>query len=222
MISANDILAYCMEQHGTKVPVNPGETTIVYVEGMNTDFTLNNDAPNRFNDLRMIYVNDANGTPVLRGKWRATTEPGTTSTNSAQADKLGGVARIAFGFWEECWRYGNHKGPDHRALVQCAKIRVHRDFDKNGFRTGEKIVYDVQGLNHHGPSWSFTGDQVNDNSAGCLVGFRRMEHEAFMNFVLSDPRFKALGKKWKVSSTICDGGKLAKWVSSQNQLKIAA
>src|SRR5262249_9455644 len=47
---------------------------IVYVEGMSPDGTLNDNAPNRFNDLRCL-VRIVDGVPQLAGCWEATTEP---------------------------------------------------------------------------------------------------------------------------------------------------
>lgn len=219
VVTEKDILAYCTEAHGTILATKQGETNIIYVEGMNLDFTLNNDAPNKFNDLRLVFVNDADGDPILKGKWRATTEPGTTSTNSQQAAILKGVARIEFGYWHQCWVIGTHKEKGHPALVQSGPIGVHRDLNRDGFRTGEKTVYNVQGLNQHGPAWSFIGDEVNNNSAGCLVGIRRMEHEAFMRMVCNDPRNNLgatplEGMKWKISTTVCDGTKLAAFAAA--------
>lgn len=51
------------------------EFNIVYVEGMNADGTENTDAPNQFNDRRMV-IQIVDGIPKIAGNWEATTEPG--------------------------------------------------------------------------------------------------------------------------------------------------
>ena len=52
-----------------------GEINIVYVEGLNEDGTVNDDAADKWNDLRVV-IGFEGDKPVILGKWRATTEPG--------------------------------------------------------------------------------------------------------------------------------------------------
>lgn len=67
---------------------------LVYVEGMNEDETLNNDAPNEFNDRRIV-IEVVNNIPKIVNHWLATTEPGNYYTYHPLNHD--GAARIAFG-----------------------------------------------------------------------------------------------------------------------------
>ncbi|WP_445250940.1 hypothetical protein [Microcoleus sp. OTE_8_concoct_300] len=68
------ILKY-MEAKKYEVATGAGEKNIIYIEGMNSDGTLNADTPNHFNDLRLILAFHE-GVPKIEGSWEATTEPG--------------------------------------------------------------------------------------------------------------------------------------------------
>ncbi len=46
---------------------------IIYIEGMNANGSLNSDAPNFFNDRRLI-LQTIGGIPQIIGNWEATTE----------------------------------------------------------------------------------------------------------------------------------------------------
>src|SRR5262249_41660119 len=53
---------------------HPDCVNIVYVEGTNPDGTRNDNAPDRFNDIRCVIRIDAAGVPVMAGgPWEATT-----------------------------------------------------------------------------------------------------------------------------------------------------
>jgi hypothetical protein len=71
---------------------------IVYIEGINGEeegWTLNNDAPNEFNDQRLVANHDSDGNLQIIGSWQATTEPGDRYTFNPMNPK--GAARIQFG-----------------------------------------------------------------------------------------------------------------------------
>ena len=67
-----------MRRKGYVVDTQPGEINIVYVEGLNEDGTVNDDAADKWNDLRVV-IGFEGEKPVILGKWRATTEPGATT-----------------------------------------------------------------------------------------------------------------------------------------------
>jgi hypothetical protein len=70
----------------------PKYLNIVYVEGVDKKGTPNDDRPNVFNDRRIVLTIE-NGTPVEKGNWTATTEPGKDFTEHPMNHK--GAARIS-------------------------------------------------------------------------------------------------------------------------------
>ena len=110
-----------MRRKGYVVDTQPGEINIVYVEGLNEDGTINDDASDKWNDLRVVIGFEGNK-PVILGKWRATTEPGAYYTEHPV--NPAGAARIEFGQYQ-AWRVGMHRG-DHEALVQRGKVGLPR------------------------------------------------------------------------------------------------
>ena len=65
-----EIVKYC-EQHNYELCRVAKCFNIIYVEGMNLKGILSNDAPNEFNDLRIV-VEFVNNTPKITGCWEAT------------------------------------------------------------------------------------------------------------------------------------------------------
>lgn len=174
---------------------------IVYIEGMNVDGSLNSDRPNEFNDLRLV-IEIINGVPDIVGMWEATTEPGRQYTQSPLNAK--GAARIAFNQYD-AWQVGIHK--DHEALVQTGgAVSVHRDFDKNFIRTGDKIYTGYFGINQH---WGYdmSSDNIGGASAGCLVGRTRKGHREFMRLIKQDSRYKK-NKNYIFTTTVIPGDDL--------------
>ena len=109
---------------------HPDCINIVYVEGMDADGSANTDAPNVFNDLRLVFRVNRAGNPDLIEIWEATTEPGKHYTLIEKLDPRG-AARIAFGQYK-AWSVGTHmagRPTAHEALVQTAPIRVFRDLN---------------------------------------------------------------------------------------------
>src|SRR5689334_18558512 len=100
-----------LERAGHEVAVGADAVNIVYVEGMNADGTANDNAPDRFNDLRVL-LRVLDGKAALAGIWEATTEPGRWFTEHPMNPR--GAARVAFGA-HACWTVGEHHG--HEALV---------------------------------------------------------------------------------------------------------
>lgn len=207
------IEAFVVSMYDAPLFSNPGEISIVYIEGANPDFTINKDRPNEWNDLRMLIRYEA-GQPRIIFKAVATTEPGFEATMSREAKKLGGVARIKFGFHAEKWVRGFHQfarlRTRHPALVQRqgTPVMVHRDLDQNFIRTGDRIA-PAYGINHHGVL-SGAPKFVGRHSAGCPVGLHWDEHEEFLSLTKEDPRYLA-NKSFHYSSWFIPGNELAKW-----------
>ncbi|WP_190934431.1 hypothetical protein [Nostoc sp. FACHB-133] len=175
---------------------------IIYIEGMNPDGTLNNNALNVWNDLRIV-IEFKDGKSKMIGCWEATTNPGKYYTYNPLNSK--GAAIIAFGQYT-AWQVGTHgQASPHEALVQTGgSVTVHRDANRSGTRdAGDSIDSGHFGINQH---WG--GDNPKSDvgrwSAGCQVGRTKQGHREFMAIVKSDPRYQA-NRSFTFTSTIIDG-----------------
>jgi len=180
-----------MQKAGHWLGRHPDCINIVYVEGMDEDGAPNTDAPNVFNDLRVVLRVNRSGNPVIEETWEATTEPGKHDTLIEKLDPLG-AARTAFGQYQ-AWSVGTHmagRPSGHEALVQTAPIRVHRDLNQDFERTGGQVFEGLFGVNQH---WGFDlpRSDIGRASAGCLVGRAKGGHRTFMALCRSDPRYTA-------------------------------
>lgn len=179
---------------------------IVYIEGLNANGTLNNDPPNYFNDRRIV-IQIVDGVPAIVGNWEATTEPGYRYTQRPM--NPGGAARIKFGQYK-AWQVGIHGTTDrHEALIQTGgTVTVHRDFNKDYQRVGDKEDTGYFAINQH---WGY--DLPNNNiyyaSAGCLVGRLRQGHREFMSLIKQDRRFQ-LNNRYIFYATVIYGQDLMK------------
>jgi hypothetical protein len=183
---ASRIVKY-MQGKQYKVFAKPQEYNIIYVEGMNPDGTLNDDAPNEFNDVRMV-IEFVNGIPEIIECWEGTTEPGRYHTDFPKRPE--GAARIKFGQYK-AWRVDFHgEDENHEALVQFGEVTVHRDYNRDMQRTNDKLdTSDKFWINQH---WGYNYDRndIQNASAGCLVGRTTEGHKAFMAIVKQDERYK--------------------------------
>ena len=73
--------------YGFWIARHPDCVNIVYVEGMDGDGTPNDDAPDAFNDLRLLLRINKAGNPEIVASWQATTEPGTYYTKLHKLDR---------------------------------------------------------------------------------------------------------------------------------------
>jgi hypothetical protein len=153
----------------------------------------------------VIAIED--GKPKILFNVLATTEPGRFYTENPLNPE--GAARIAFGQYKS-WRVGIHKAhtpTGHEALVQVAPLSVHRDLNKDGSRTGDKIdAGSGFAINQHS-GHNADANNIGRASAGCLVGRSDAEHKDFMKLVKTDPRFKA-NSGYRFISTIIAGDDL--------------
>ena len=200
---ATGILNY-MADKGYKIFEGPREYNIVYVEGMNANGSLNNDADNVFNDIRLV-IEVIEGLPsVVGGPWLASTEPGRHWVDNPM--KPEGAARIQFGQYD-AWQVGTHT--DHEALIQTGgPVTVHRDADRNGMRTGDKLDTGNFGINQHS-GYDNPVSHVGKASAGCLISRTSRDHEEFMTLIKQDRRFE-VDPTFIFTSTIIPGDELAK------------
>ena len=190
-----------MRARGHWIARSPNMYNIVYVEGMDAAGTSFKDAPNLWNDRRIVIRMQRDGQPEIIHNFDATTEPGFLERAKPHAD---GLARIAFGQYKS-WKYGLHKAKQI-ALKQSAPIRIYRDKDRNNMRPGDKVLVGIFGINQH--STTERRSTVGDWCAGCLVGREWGEHLAFLNTVKSDVRY-ALNGNYEFVSAVMPGNELA-------------
>ena len=168
---------------------HPEAANIVYVEGMNVDGTVNSNAPDEFNDTRLVLRVNRAGNPVIAAAWEATTEPGKFFTIGPETNP-DGAARIAFGQYK-AWAVGIHRRGTktaHEALVQVAPIDIFRDRNRDFKRDGDTSFNGIFGINQHS-GLDVPKTDMRKASAGCLVGRTVAGHRAFMALCKSDPRF---------------------------------
>ncbi|MBD2515569.1 peptidoglycan-binding protein [Nostoc sp. FACHB-973] len=201
---ASKIIKY-MQAKNYEVFTNPKEYNIVYLEGVNEDWTLNSDTPNQFNDRRIV-IEVVDGIPKIVNHWQATTEPGSRYTYNPM--NPGGAARIKFGQYK-AWSVGIHGNSEpHEALIQVAPITVYRDFNKDFQRTGDKLDTGLFLVNQH-YGYDAPANDIKNASAGCLVGRRREGHREFMAIIKQDPRYLA-NKNYVFYTTVIPGDDLLK------------
>ncbi len=188
----------------------PDYFNIVYVEGIDEDGSLNSDAPNQFNDRRLVIA-IKDGRPTFRLNLDATTEPGDFFVNHPKNPK--GAARIGFGQYK-AWQVGIHRRGTpsaHEALVQVGPVKVHRDFNKDGKRTDDPVdIGSSFGINQH-QGFNMPPTNIGKASAGCLVGRTNKGHQEFMKLVKADARFVARSG-YTFITTVLAGDELRKTV----------
>lgn len=199
---AGKIIRYCQAKQ-YPFSTNFGEYSIIYIEGINSDGTLNNDRPNHFNDLRVV-LSFRDNEPAIEGMWEATTEPGSYYTYNPM--NSGGAARIAFG-WYKAWRVGTHGNAEpHEALIQSSPVKVYRDFNKDFARTGDRLDTGLFGINQHW-GYDYPVNNISYASAGCLVGRTRSGHKKFMGLIKSDNRY-LINKNYLFETIVIPGNEL--------------
>ncbi len=182
----------------------PDTYNIVYVEGMNPDGTLNNDALDGWNDLRLVLQWKPQGWTIVHNAV-ATTEPGRVYVQ--QPINPRGAARIAFGQYS-AWRMGRHQ-QTQPALVQVAPVTVHRDLNRNGIRDlHDRKETGIFGINQHTTRPGFSGKMVGRFSAGCLVGRDYVQHMEFLRLISRDARFLENPVNYLFTTTIIPGDDL--------------
>jgi hypothetical protein len=164
-----------MQTNNYWVARHPDCVNIVYIEGMDPDGSVNDNRPNVFNDLRVVFHVQQSGVPVIIDRWDATTEPSRRWT--VRPMDPDGAFHIKFG--------------QYKALVQAGEIEGYRDPNKTFKRD---FNHPVRGSNfavnqHWG--YDLPHNDMGNSSAGCLVGRSTEGHRKFMSIVLRDPRYKA-------------------------------
>lgn len=197
------LLAY-MASKGYIVSIIPDAVNIVYIEGVDDNWNPNPDRIDDWNDRAIVFTYDAEGNPSVLCNHVCTTEPGLVSTQAPRVSA--GVARIPFGQFF-VWQMGFHHfatlGQRHPALVQRAPLKVHRDGNRDGKRTGDALDW-ATGINQHSTHGGRPPEKVGRYSEGCLV--RRFWHDQlqFIALCQKDPRYLA-DSAYLFCSTVIDG-----------------
>lgn len=203
---AKRVLRY-MRAKGYWIARSPNMYNIAYVEGMNSDGTLNKDLANEWNDRRLVIQIQKGGRPKMVVNDQATTEPGKFYTDNPL--NKAGAARMAFGQYK-AWMMGKHQGWQP-ALVQRGLLKVHRDGNKNYVRDGADVIDigSVFGVNQHSTSPGQLPAVVGKYSAGCLVGRNYDSHQAFLKILAKDVRYQ-LNNGYMFVSCVIAGDNLIK------------
>lgn len=197
------IVRYCLDKR-YKLHTGTRERNVIYLEGAELDGRANDDRADEWNDMSCL-ISFEDGAPYFALKpVKATTEPGQHYTDYPMSSE--GAFRISLGQHLDAWQVGRHGRDQHEALVQTAPVSGHRDLNKDGSRTGDKVVKGLFGINQHGP---YTSGRVGRSSAGCLVRASMSDHQRFMALIKKDPRFEA--NRWcSFSAIVIDGSDFAK------------
>lgn len=168
------LLAKCleyMERKGYVIDREIGGGNIIFVSGYGLDARPNDDKPNLWNDLCFVARMTEDGWTVPFTA-ECTTAPGTAPALSKDAKERGGVARIVPNQYF-AWKIGFHKkakyGTKHPAFVQVEKVWFSRDFNQDLAINGDKVYFDIIGMNIHAQGPGKDSPVVNFNSEGCLV-----------------------------------------------------
>lgn len=180
---------------------------IIGVEGINPDFSVNDDRPNSFNDLFLLLGVNKDGKFRYLLKSVGTTEPGTHYTVNAM--NAAGAARVVIDTkHENIWQVGYHGRGNgrHLALVQTGnQICVTRDKNKDYARTNDRVMCGYYGINFHG-GYNMPLNNIGRASAGCAV-IRLMKEQAAAMKIIGTDYFYKLNKKHRFSYIVVDGGK---------------
>lgn len=174
--------------------LTPNTWNLCSIRGMNKDGTLNSDVPFKYNDRFIVWTfsrnPDSSLTPVIKGNWLCTSQPGRYYWNYPMNDE--GCAVLAAEKQFNSWSIGIHR--TYPALVQVAPVDVVRGIKQ----TLDRGYF---GINIHsvnvGQDYSFN-DEVGKYSAGCTVFASREEFDfEFMPLMRQDARYKAAqNHKW--------------------------
>ena len=160
---------------------------IIGLEGLNPDFTLNDDKPNHFNDLFILLGINKDGKFRYLQKSVGTTEPSSHYTYNRINSK--GAARIEIDVkHEKIWQFGYHGRGNgrHLALLQIGNaVCVRRDHNQDFARTGDKLDCGYHGINFH-CGYDNPTTNIGRASAGCQVIRSRKEHAASMEHLKRD------------------------------------
>ena len=201
-------LGLSLDKPPSDAPSDAYAINIIGIEGLNPDFTLNNDVPNHWNDLFLILGVDKDLNFRYFQKSVGTTEPGSHYTYNPMNPQ--GAARITIDTkHEKIWKVGCHGSGSnsHLALVQTGnQVCVTRDANKDFQRTNDKITCGYYGINFH---WGYDMpiNNIGRASAGCQVIRSRKEQQNAMKIIKTD-YYYVRNNQHRFSYFCLDGSKI--------------
>lgn len=165
-------------------------TTLIALEGCNPDFTLNDDASDRYNDLLLAASMDGTGKIKLFKPILCTTEPGRYYTRNRL--NAAGAARLAIDHkHQSAWMKGSHKGQTNTLVQIGGPVKVYRDDNEDFQRTGDITMSGFWGINIHKNNTEYgTPSSIGRHSAGCIVGANTTSFDDFMSKFVYSPNCK--------------------------------
>ncbi len=174
--------------------------TIIGLEGVNEDFTLNDNKPDQYNDLILGMKLWGNRKITITPPLIGTVSPGAHYTKFAM-NKLGAGRLVPNMKQPDIWKLGRHfREPD--CLIQTGgPVTVYRDANKDFDFTNDKKYENVWGgFNFHHNFDRNVKSGIGKTSAGCIVPVGRINFYKFINeHVKNDIAFKKLGVNAKFS-----------------------
>ena len=193
--------------------------TLVGLEGVNPDYTLNPNTPNHFNDLILVVETDSRGIVSVLGKCVSTTEPGRFYTLNPMNSR--GAARLAIDVkHDSIWQVGAHGSGSsrHEALIQIGnQVCVYRDGNKDFSRVGDHLDCGYFGINMHW-GYGYPVEDVGKASAGCAVIRDRGQFNQAMSNIKTDHEFQNNSKQ-RFSFVLLDGEKVFKKEKGEEEKK---
>lgn len=163
---------------------------VLFIEDITKDWKPHNGTLDKWDDLCVVWQCQHNGTANIIKVWdKVTTEPGRFYT--VNPCNINGAARIAFGQYKAYMigTHGSSRRTMHQGFREELPILVHRDLNKDGKRTGDKIQKGVFYCNWH----STIGGNLNSIgrwSAGCSVFQDMGNFKEFLNLLKTDRRYQ--------------------------------
>lgn len=144
-------------------------TTIIGIEGVNKDYSLNNDEPDKFNDIVIAACMNGKGVIKFSPSIVVTTEPGRHYTQNRLNSR--GAARVAIEMKHpHIWKRGKHKNQPNCLIQIGGPIMVTRDGNADGARTGDYVESGYFGINFHTVASKISKNgSIGRWSAGCTV-----------------------------------------------------
>lgn len=185
----------------------PSEVNIIYVRSLSHKLQPLSPTPNHWDDMRLILT-WVNGQPKITFQQQATIDPGRYWVAGRRSNSKG-AAQIVLGQWQS-WTHGFHLynkyGRSHPCLFQTRTVGVHRDWNQDFSRIGDKVYLGLFGINqHHGHNASYYS--VDANSAGCTVGRDVGLHNEFLAITKKDPKYID-DSQYRYNSTFLDSADL--------------
>lgn len=167
------------------VNLHPDCVNVCYVEGVDPDGTPNDRPWNGSYDARCVVQIGDDGHPNLLGSWQATTQPGEYFTiNPMNPDGAFHIALGQYKAWVKGWYH------TREAWTQAGTIRGTRDPHCTRERDQRfPVEGDGFGVHHHS-GYNMPRNDLENSSAGCLVGRMVQGHLEFMSFTKADARYQ--------------------------------